>query len=88
MVVAEAMASGTPAIVSAQTGSKAIIEAFPGAGWIVDCDEESLYECLRERLCDPGSLSAARAHASEAARHFTWSAYRERVGAIIEEFLD
>ncbi|MDQ6991708.1 MAG: glycosyltransferase family 4 protein, partial [Mariprofundaceae bacterium] len=38
MVVAEAMACGTPAIVSTQTGAKAMIEQFPQSGWIVEAD--------------------------------------------------
>ena len=87
MVVAEAMACGTPAIVSTQTGAKTIIEQHPRAGWIVEPDEESLYKCLKERISNPDSLFAARVHALEASTHYTWSAYRERVGDLIQGFL-
>jgi glycosyltransferase involved in cell wall biosynthesis len=87
MVVAEAMACGTPAIVSSQTGAKVMIEQFPHAGWIIEPDAESLYCCLSERLEKRDELFAARKHANEAARHFTWQAYRQRAGQVLEEFL-
>lgn len=86
MVVAEAMACGTPAIVSSQTGAKAMIQQFPGSGWIVEPEVESLYRCVRERIDNRGQLFAARPHALEAARHFTWQAYRQRAGQILQEF--
>jgi glycosyltransferase involved in cell wall biosynthesis len=87
MVVAEAMACGTPAIVSTQTGAKAMIEQFPGSGWVVECNEDSLYRCVKERIQNRGSLFAAREYAIEASRHFTWQAYRERVGKLIQDWL-
>ncbi|MGS0742819.1 glycosyltransferase family 4 protein [Glaciimonas sp. GG7] len=87
MVVAEAMACGTPAIVSTQTGAKAMIEQFPGSGWVVTCDEDNLYRCVKERIENRGSLFAAREHALGASRHFTWQAYRERVGTLIQDWM-
>ena len=87
MVVAEGMACGTPAIVSSRVGAKAIMEQFPGSGWIIDCSEDSLYECLEDRIRDPESLLAARTHALDASKRFTWSAYRRRVSNLIEGFL-
>lgn len=86
MVVAEAMACGTPAIVSNRTGAKALIEQFPKAGWIVEADENSLYQCLRARIDDRHSLFTAREHALQAAQHFTWTAYRQRVGDLLQDF--
>lgn len=85
MVAAEAMACGTPVIVSEQTGSKAIIEQFPGAGWIVPCDEEALYRRVKALILDREALFAARDAALEAARCFSWENYRKRIGALIEE---
>lgn len=87
MVVAEAMACGTPSIVSTQTGSKAIIERFPKAGWIVEPGVESLFRCVKARIDDRASLFSARPYALEAANHFTWAAYRERVGSFIESWM-
>lgn len=85
MVVAEAMACGTPAIVSTHTGSKSIIERFPGSGWIVEPAVDSLYRQLRELLLDPEILYCARARALEASRCFTWQAYRARVRETFKE---
>lgn len=84
LVVAEAMACGTPAIVSAQTGAKAIMQQFPGAGWIVECDEEAIYRCVKERILNREALFAARHAAWQASQCFTWQAYRARVGELIE----
>lgn len=87
MVVAEAFACGTPAIVSTRVGAKAIIEQFPNAGWIVDCDENHLYQCVKDRIQNRAALFAARSHALEASRHFTWQAYRGRVSKLIQEWM-
>jgi glycosyltransferase involved in cell wall biosynthesis len=87
MVVAEAMACGTPAIVSTQTGAKAMIEQFPKAGWIVECDVEALYHCVKARIQNREELFAARAAALVASQEFTWQAYRKRVGLFIEEWM-
>lgn len=87
MVVAEAMASGTPAIVSVQTGSKAIIEQFPKSGWIVDVNEDSLYLCIKERIINREELFAARQNALEASRVFTWESYRKRASDLIKNWI-
>jgi len=87
MVVAEAMACGTPAIISTQTGAKAMIEQFPSSGWIVECDEDSLYQCIKARIQNREALFAARGYAFEASRHFTWKAYRGRVGQLIQDWM-
>lgn len=87
MVVAEAMSCGTPALVSTQTGAKAIIEAFPGSGWIVEPNAEALYLELRRLIADPGLLHRARSSALEASREFSWENYRKRAGSLLEEFL-
>ncbi len=87
MVVAEAMACGTPAIVSTQTGAKAMIEQFPQSGWVVECDADALYRCVKERIHNREELFAARNAALAASKEFTWQAYRKRVGLIIEEWM-
>lgn len=85
MVVAEAMACGTPAIVSEQTGSKAMIEQFSGAGWVVPCDEDALYQRVKALIMNREALFAARGSALEAAQCFSWENYHKRIGALIEE---
>jgi glycosyltransferase involved in cell wall biosynthesis len=80
MVVAEALACGTPAIVSNQTGAKAMLEQFSGAGWVVECDVNSLCDQIRRLIQNPDLVFAARQEAFKAATHFTWAAYRQRTG--------
>ena len=87
MVVAEAMACATPAIVSTRTGAKAIVESFPASGWVVEPDVESLYLLLRRLLSDHSLLQQARAPALQASREYSWTRYRERAGQALEEFL-
>lgn len=87
MVVAEAMACGTPAIVSTQTGAKAMIEKFPQAGWIVDSNTESLHACIKARIQHRETLFAARTGARAASQHFTWAAYRQRLGHVVENWI-
>jgi glycosyltransferase involved in cell wall biosynthesis len=87
MVVAEAMACGTPAIVSTKTGAKAMIEKYPGSGWIVDCNVDSLYNCIKDLINNRNKLFAAREVALHAAKDFTWSAYRENVGKELKNWL-
>ncbi len=87
MVVAEAMACGTPALVSTQTGARAIIEQHPGSGWIVEPNAESLYAQVRALATAPHALRAARAHALRAAQDFTWQSYRRRARALFRERL-
>jgi hypothetical protein len=64
-----------------------MIEQFAGSGWIVEPDVDSLYRCVRERIDKRTELFAARQHALEAARHFTWQAYRQRVGQVLQEVI-
>jgi glycosyltransferase involved in cell wall biosynthesis len=87
MVVAEAMACGTPALVSTQTGAKAIIEETPGSGWIVEPDGDALHAQLRQLILEPALLENAREHAQRAAESYTWQAYRRRATRLLSEAL-
>lgn len=87
MVVAEAMSCGTPAIVSTQTGSKALIETFPGSGWIVDLGVEPLYKLLRRLIVNPSELRHARPAALNSAKQFSWEMYRQRAGQLFKDFI-
>ena len=87
MVVAEAMACGTPALVSTQTGAKAIIEEVPGSGWIVEPDGDALHAQLRRLILEPVLLEDARPHAQRAAESYTWQAYRRRATTLLAEAL-
>ena len=85
MVVAESMASGTPALVSTQTGAKAIIEKHPGSGWVVEPTAEALYAQVRALALSVPEMRAARAAALRAAQDFTWQSYRQRVRDVFTE---
>ncbi len=87
MVVAEAMACGTPAIVSTQTGAKAIIERYPSSGWIVEPEENALFKLVSDLVASNDKLAKARKYALEAASDFTWQRYRQRAGILIKEFV-
>ncbi|RZA21763.1 MAG: glycosyltransferase, partial [Proteobacteria bacterium] len=87
MVVAEAMSRGTPALVSTQTGAKAIIESFPGSGWIVEPELEALHGMLRRLVDEPVLMQKARVPALAASREFSWTAYRQRAGKLLEDYL-
>jgi len=87
MVVAEAMACGTPAVVSTNTGAKAMIEAFPGSGWIVEPEVEPLHSMLRQLALNPAQLHAARAMARQSGDAFSWASYRSRAGELFEELV-
>lgn len=87
MVVAESMACATPALVSTQTGAKAMIQEVPGSGWIVEPTAESLYAQLRTLILDPGQLARARPLAQLAAESYTWQAYRRRAVSVLAEVM-
>ncbi|MDM0012626.1 glycosyltransferase family 4 protein [Variovorax sp. J22P168] len=87
MVVAEAMACGTPAIVTTQTGAKAMIENHPGSGWIVEPDADDLHDTLRGLIENPERVRAARPAARSAGQAFSWADYRERAGRLLEDFV-
>lgn len=83
MVVAEALACGTPAVVSTMTGAKALIDANPGAGWVVEPDFDSLYSTLRELMTRPELLAKARVTAAAASKCVTWVDYRARISGLL-----
>jgi len=87
MTVAEAMACGTPALVSTRTGARAIIDDAPGSGWIVEPEAEDLYRRLRHLSLNPDQLESARPLALRAAQGYTWKAYRRRAVTLLREAL-
>lgn len=87
MVVVEAMAAGTPAIVSTMTGAREVISRFPESGWVVEPTGEAIYRTMHEKVIDRASIHAASVHALKAAGYFTWRAYRTRVADLIADTL-
>jgi glycosyltransferase involved in cell wall biosynthesis len=87
MVVVEAMAAGTPAIVSTMTGAREVISRFPESGWVVEPTGEAIYRTMRDKVSDRASIRKASVHALKAADYFTWRAYRSRVADLIADRL-
>jgi len=87
MVVAEALACGTPVIVSEMVGAKDLVEEGV-SGWIVPTEDAdalaaSMLRCAR----DPEALRAMAPAAREAAESATWAAYHRRFAALIGSLL-
>ncbi|AMR82198.1 glycosyltransferase [Cupriavidus nantongensis] len=83
MVVAEALACGTPALVSERVGAKEILQEFPRAGWVVQVSAQSLYDRMLELATVRASLDEARPYASLAGEKYTWARYRRAAVATI-----
>lgn len=83
MVVAEAMACGTPAIVSHTTGSKVMIENCNQSGLIIDPTPDEIYLAMKFFIENEDKLFSARKYALNISKTFTWKAYRQRVSALI-----
>ncbi len=79
MVVPEAMSMGVPVLVTDRVGAKCVIEDHPGAGWIVPCEVVAIRERLARLIASPRELADASPKALEAARAYSWEAYRRRV---------
>ena len=87
MVVAEAMACGTPAIVSTNTGASMLIRDFPGSGWIIEAREDALYQCILRLIENRQTLFNARLQAFKASERYSWNSYREEVGKLFSELV-
>ena len=90
MVVAEALASGTPVIVSTMVGAKDLLRAPGGdaCGWTVPVeDAEALAERMLACARDPEALCSLAGAARRAAETATWESYYLRFAALIERLL-
>ncbi|HSF44324.1 MAG TPA: glycosyltransferase family 4 protein [Thermoanaerobaculia bacterium] len=87
MVVAEALASGTPVLVSEMVGSKNLVTEGK-TGWIVPVED---VEALTRRLLwcaeNPDALRALRPACREAAEEATWPAYHRRLTELLWRLL-
>jgi glycosyltransferase involved in cell wall biosynthesis len=79
LVVAEALGSGLPAIVSEHVGAKDLVQES-GAGWVVAAgDAAALAARMRACVDDPQSVLEAKNKARASASAWTWERYRARV---------
>lgn len=86
MVVLEAMAVGTPVIVSKFAGAAMVVEEGR-TGWTFDGTLEEF--CTRVRWVAEGGqdLPDTRSACRSAAQRYDWSAYRERAAEIVNRLL-
>jgi glycosyltransferase involved in cell wall biosynthesis len=87
MVVAEALASGTPVLVSEMVGSKDLVTAGK-AGWVVPVGDvkalnDRMLWCVRHR----DEVRALRPACRKAAESATWAAYHRRFAELIRSLL-
>jgi len=79
MVVVEAMACGTPAIVSEQTGAREAITDGE-SGWVLPADDAvTLASQMKWCVEHTEQVETMRSHARRDAEAYSWSAYHERV---------
>jgi glycosyltransferase involved in cell wall biosynthesis len=87
MVVPEALASGTPAIVSSMVGAKDLI-AEDVTGWVVPLDDVAalaarMLWCVR----NPARLRAMREDCRNRAAAATWEDYHRRIAELVGELV-
>jgi glycosyltransferase involved in cell wall biosynthesis len=88
MVVVEALASGTPVLVSEMVGAKDLVEEGVN-GWVVPLGDVA---ALAERMCwcaaNPAIVRAARAASFRSARSATWDSYHRRLVTLLAGLCD
>jgi glycosyltransferase involved in cell wall biosynthesis len=83
MVVAEALACGTPVIVSDQVGAAAAVEDNVN-GWVVPAgDAGALAGRMAWCLTHRDAVRAMRGAAASSATRLSWNVYRERVAQVL-----
>jgi glycosyltransferase involved in cell wall biosynthesis len=87
-VVAEALASGIPAIVSDRTGAQSMIREGETGWGIAAGDAGALTSRMAEIAIDPDQYYALRAACRAEAENWTWDTYRKHAGALIARLLN
>lgn len=87
MVVAEALASGTPVLVSGMVGAKDLVSEGK-TGWIVPVgDAGALAERMAWCAGHPEAVRALSGDCRRAAESATWPAYHRRLAELLEKIL-
>lgn len=82
--VLEAMACGTPAIVTENTGAKDAV--LQGGGWVVPTNDESALQARLEQLMDNrATIEVHGKKAQQIARQYTWAHYAEQLTTVLAE---
>jgi glycosyltransferase involved in cell wall biosynthesis len=84
MVVLEAMACGTPVIISENTGSRDAVEK--GGGFVIPVDDaNALMEKILYFYQNPEIIESTGRKAHQIAQHYTWQHYYQNVQRAVEE---
>ncbi|HEY4573759.1 MAG TPA: glycosyltransferase family 4 protein, partial [Thermoanaerobaculia bacterium] len=87
MVVAEALASGTPVLVSEMVGARDLVSEGK-TGWVVPVgDAASLAERMAWCAAHPQAVRALSGDCRRAAESATWPAYHRRLAALLRDIL-
>ncbi len=82
--VLEAMACGTPAIVTENTGAKDAVKK--GGGWVVPAnDAVALANCIQHCINHPETLETTGREAHRIAQNYTWEQYHRQINSILGE---
>ena len=82
--VLEAMACGTPAIVTENTGAKDAV--LQGGGWVIPANDRSaLQACLENLIADRTAIEIRGKKAQQIARQYTWEHYSKQWTATLTE---
>ncbi len=84
--VLEAMACGTPAIVSNRTGAREAVEQ--GGGWVIPAnDPQTLAEAILRCADQPDLLANTGQKAALIAQQYSWTVYQERLQEALREIM-
>jgi glycosyltransferase involved in cell wall biosynthesis len=87
-VVAEAMATGLPVLVSENVGAKEAIDKG-GNGWVIPADDvEALARRMQWCVEHPEKVASMQKPAVVTAQDYTWSAYRKRVTDVLASVIN
>ncbi|HEY4589529.1 MAG TPA: glycosyltransferase, partial [Thermoanaerobaculia bacterium] len=87
MVVAEALASGTPVLVSEMVGARDLVSEGK-TGWVVPMgDAAALAERMAWCAAHPQAVRALSGDCRRAAESATWPAYHRRLAALLRDIL-
>lgn len=87
MVVSEALASGTPALISEMVGAKDLVTEGK-TGWIVPVeDAAALAERMAWCACHPEEVRGLGPECRRAAEGATWPAYHERLAELVRSLV-
>lgn len=84
--VLEAMACGTPAIVSERTGARDAVEQ--GGGWVIPAnDPQALTQVILQCAEKPEMIAAVGRRAALIAQQYSWATYQTRLLAALQSMI-